>query len=84
MSTPGIWKTGETPQVIFNSSRWIRAHDVASGRGVWRLNNAIDQPWDRVPTPVPSGKLRLVGGGGPQGPLLAMLTCWAFFGPAEA
>ena len=71
-ATPGLWTNGATTQVIFNSARWIRAHDVATGREVWRLNNAIESPWDRVPTPVPSGNLLLVGGGGAQGPLLAV------------
>lgn len=71
-STPGVWPTSSGTQAIFNSSRWIRAHDAATGRELWRMNNAVDQPWDRVPTPVPSGDLLLVGGGGPQGPLLAL------------
>ena len=71
-STPGLWTAGGATQVIFNSARWIRAHDAATGREIWRLNNAVEAPWDRVPTPVPSGELLLVGGGGAQGPLLAV------------
>ncbi|MDQ3071539.1 MAG: PQQ-binding-like beta-propeller repeat protein, partial [Acidobacteriota bacterium] len=71
-STPGLWPSSAGTQVVFNSARWIRAHDAASGRELWRMNNAIERPWDRVPTPVPSGSLLLVGGGGPQGLLLAV------------
>jgi hypothetical protein len=36
------------------------------------VNNAVEQPWDRVPTPVPGAELLIVGGGGPQGLLMAM------------
>ena len=77
-STPGLWPKGDgTTQVVFNSARWIRAHDAATGREIWRLNNAVDSPWDRVPTPVPFGDLLLVGGGGAQGPLLAVRSAAA-------
>lgn len=72
-STPGVWTPqGHSTQVIFNSPRWIRSHDAVSGQEIWRLNNAVESPWDRVPTPVPSGGLLFVGGGGTQGPLLAV------------
>lgn len=72
-STPGLWSGPDGRlQVIFNSPRWIRAHDAATGEELWRLNNVVESPWDRVPTPVPSGNLLLVGGGGPQGPLMAL------------
>ena len=72
-ATPGVWTPpGASPQVVFNSPAWIRAHDPASGREIWRLDNAVTSPWDRVPTPVASGSLLFVGGGGPEGPLLAV------------
>jgi outer membrane protein assembly factor BamB len=82
-STPGVWSSSAGTQVVFNSARWIRAHDAATGREVWRLNNAVEQPWDRVPTPVPSGDRLLIGGGGPQGPLMALRAGAAGELPAE-
>lgn len=74
-STPGVWTPSSGPaQVVFNSARWIRGHDASTGDELWRLNNSIESPWDRVPTPVPSGDRLLVGGGGPQGPLMALIA----------
>lgn len=72
-STPGLWSMPDgTTQVVFNSRQWIRAHDASNGREIWRLNNAVETPWDRVPTPYASGDLLMVGGGGSQGPLMAV------------
>ena len=71
-STPGIWITAGGPQVVFNSARWIRAHDARDGREIWRMNNSTDGPYDRVPTPVAAGDLMLVAGGGGHRPIFAV------------
>ncbi|HET9371767.1 MAG TPA: PQQ-binding-like beta-propeller repeat protein [Vicinamibacterales bacterium] len=72
-ATPGVWRpSGQPAQVVFNSPRWIRGHEAATGVERWRIDNAVASPWDRVPTPVPSGDLLVVGGGGTEGPLLAI------------
>lgn len=72
-ATPGAWAPAGAPaQVVFNSARWIRGHDAATGQERWRIDNFIESPADRVPTPVPSGDLIIVGGGGTQGPLMAI------------
>ena len=71
-STPGIWITAGGPQVVFNSARWIRAHEARDGREIWRMNNSTDGPYDRVPTPVAAGDLMLVAGGGGHRPIFAV------------
>lgn len=74
-STPGVWplRAGR-PQVVFNSPRWIRAHDVLDGREMWRLDNSTEGPYDRVPTPVEAGDIMLVAGGGGHRPIFAVRT----------
>jgi outer membrane protein assembly factor BamB len=72
-STPGVWPRPDGGfQVVFNSPRWIRAHDARDGRELWRLDNTTDGPSDRVPTPVPAGDLMLVAGGGGNRPVFAV------------
>jgi hypothetical protein len=61
-STPGVVELGGVKQVVFNSSKWVRAHDPRDGREIWRLNNEAKGAWDRVPTPFAAGGLIIVAG----------------------
>ena len=72
-STPGVWRLADgKTQVVFNSTKWVRAHDPRDGREVWRLDNSAEGAWDRVATPVAAGDLLLVSGGGSARPLYAV------------
>jgi outer membrane protein assembly factor BamB len=72
-STPGVWTLpdGRT-QVVFNSTKWVRAHDPRDGRELWRLDNSAEGAWDRVATPIGAGDLLLLSGGGNVRPLYAV------------
>ena len=72
-STPGVWKLPDGKmQVVFNSTKWVRAHDPRDGRALWRLDNSAEGSWDRVATPIAAGDLLLVSGGGSARPLYAV------------
>lgn len=71
-ATPTVVGTGDAALVIANSPRVIRAYHARSGREVWRLDNRIAQPVDRVPTPFAAGALAIVAGGGGERPIYAI------------
>jgi len=39
---------------------------------LWRLDNRVPQPYDRIPTPFVSGDLAIVAGGGSERPMFAI------------
>jgi outer membrane protein assembly factor BamB len=62
-ATPIIHR-GATATMITNSPRFIRGHDPASGKELWRIEDGTQV---KVPTPVVAGELVIVTGGYPTG-----------------
>lgn len=59
-ATPLVARVGDRTLVVTNSPRGIRAHDVATGLEVWRLE---DETQVKVPSPVLTGDRVIVTGG---------------------
>ena len=68
-ATPVINAAGD---LVMNSGRWIRGLDPRTGEERWKLNASGKQLYDRIPTPVVTAELTIVGGGGPEGRLFAV------------
>jgi len=62
-STPTIHVTTARATVVTNSPRFIRGHDAATGRELWRLQDPQGEV--KVSTPVLAGDLIIVTGGYP-------------------
>jgi outer membrane protein assembly factor BamB len=62
-STPTV-HPGAKPMLVTNSPRFIRGHDPASGKELWRV---ADGAQVKVPTPIVAGDLVIVTGGWPNG-----------------
>jgi outer membrane protein assembly factor BamB len=59
-ATPVVVRAGDRSLVITNSPKGIRAHDLVTGREVWRLD---DNTQVKVPTPVVAGDRVIATGG---------------------
>jgi outer membrane protein assembly factor BamB len=64
---------GPRPTIVTNSPRFIRGHDAATGRELWRVEEGGQV---KVPTPVAFEDLVIVTGGWPNGgrPIIAIRT----------
>jgi outer membrane protein assembly factor BamB len=62
-STPAVHR-GARPMLVTNSPHFIRGHDPATGREMWRV---ADGAQVKVPTPIVAGDLIIVTGGWPNG-----------------
>jgi outer membrane protein assembly factor BamB len=62
-STPAVHR-GSRTTIVTNSPRFIRGHDPATGRELWRV---ADGAQVKVPTPIVAGDLVIVTGGWPNG-----------------
>lgn len=64
---------GPRPTIVTNSPRFIRGHDAATGRELWRVEEGSQV---KVPTPVVFEDLVIVTGGWPNGgrPIIAIRT----------
>jgi outer membrane protein assembly factor BamB len=58
-STPAIYDSGGSAQIIVNGFRHIGGYDAETGRELWRLDGGGDIP---VPTPVISGDIAIITG----------------------
>jgi outer membrane protein assembly factor BamB len=73
-ASPSVIGSGSSALLIVNSPRWVRALEPRTGREVWRLDNRVKQPADRIPTPFATGDLIIVAGGGGERPIYAVRT----------
>lgn len=71
-ASPTVVGNGASARLIVNSPRWIRAHDPRTGKELWRLDNRVAQPFDRIPTPFAAGDLAIIAGGGSERPIFAI------------
>jgi outer membrane protein assembly factor BamB len=71
-ASPSVVGTGAAARLIVNSPLWIRALEPRTGKELWRLDNRVKQPFDRIPTPFASGDLTIVAGGGGERPIFAV------------
>jgi len=63
-ATPLVHESAGTPTIVTNSPRFIRGHDLATGRERWRLQDPQGEV--KVSTPVAAGDLAIVTGGYPS------------------
>ena len=63
-TTPLVHPGGATPIVVTNSPRFIRGHDLATGRERWRVQDPGGEV--KVSTPIAAGDLAIVTGGYPS------------------
>lgn len=64
-TTPLVHSGSATPVVVTNSPRFIRGHDLATGRERWRVQDSGGEV--KVSTPIAAGDLAIVTGGYPSG-----------------
>ena len=66
-TTPAGYRRPDGKSVILiNSSRRIRAYLASTGEEVWRLDNQVKEPWDRIPVPVVTADHVIFTGGSPD------------------
>ena len=63
-STPLVHVSGSTATIVTNSPRFLRGHDLRTGREKWRIPDPEGQV--KVSTPVAAGELAIVTGGWPS------------------
>jgi len=63
-STPLVVRQGDRTLVVSAAPLGVHAHDVETGKEVWRLD---DEAQVRVPSPIPFGEMVIVTGGFPPG-----------------
>ena len=63
-TTPLVHSGSATPVVVTNSPRFIRGHDLATGRERWRVQDPGGEV--KVSTPIAAGDLAIVTGGYPS------------------
>jgi outer membrane protein assembly factor BamB len=69
-STPAIYPGKSRPELVTNSPNFIRGHDPATGKELWRLGGSSKIT---APTPVWSGDLLFVASGRrPEAPIFAI------------
>jgi outer membrane protein assembly factor BamB len=71
-ASPSVVGTGNAARLVVNSPRWVRALDPRTGKEIWRLDNRVKQPADRIPTPFAAGGLVIIAGGGGERPIYAV------------
>jgi outer membrane protein assembly factor BamB len=64
-STPLVHRSDARTTIVTNSPRFIRGHDVETGRERWRVPDPQGEV--KVTTPVAAGELAIVTGGYPSG-----------------
>jgi outer membrane protein assembly factor BamB len=62
-ATPLVHSEAQAPTIVTNSPRFIRGHDLATGRERWRLEDPKGEV--KMSTPVAAGELAIVTGGYP-------------------
>lgn len=66
-STPAIYVSGDSAQIVVNGFSHIGGYDAGTGKELWRMKGGGDIP---VPTPVISGDMAFITGAhGPLAPL---------------
>jgi outer membrane protein assembly factor BamB len=63
-TTPLVHTGGTSPTVVTSSPRFIRGHDMATGRERWRVQDPRGEV--KVSTPISAGQLAIVTGGYPS------------------
>ena len=63
-TTPLVHSGGAAPTVVTNSPRFIRGHDLTTGRERWRVQDPNGEV--KVSTPIAAGDLAIVTGGYPS------------------
>ena len=71
-ASPSVVGAGDTARLIVNSPRLVRALEPRTGKELWRLDNRVKQPADRILHPSQSGDLVIVAGGGGERPIYAV------------
>jgi outer membrane protein assembly factor BamB len=71
-ASPSIVGAGAGARLIVNSPQWIRGLEPGTGKELWRLDNRVPRPSDRIPTPFAAGSLAIVAGGGGERPIFAI------------
>jgi outer membrane protein assembly factor BamB len=71
-STPVVVTHDGRPELVANSSRWVRGYNPRTGAELWRLDNRAEGAWDRVATPFFADGLIVVAGGGGTRPIYAV------------
>ena len=63
-STPTIYESKERTELITSGTKYYRGYDPLTGKELWRMADGVDV---KIPTPLATNDLYLLGGGGTNG-----------------